>query len=205
MVQIEKFKTLEEEILQLLEKSKDTALSIEEIFGILTGKGRALILILLCLPFCQPIQIPGFSTPFGLMIAFFGLRLAFGKHLWLPERLLTKSISSQILQKICEKALHFVRTIKPWLHPRLNWVCHSMPMRVVNGLLISILGVILALPLPIPLSNLTAAWSILVISLGILEDDGLLVLLGYLVTAMTFAFFAVIGLSLEHLFLNMVR
>ena len=203
-IELEKFKTLEQEILLLQEKSKEGPMTIGEIFNILTGKGRALIVLLLSLPFCQPIQIPGFSTPFGLAIAFFGLRAAFGKHLWLPQALLTKSISTEILQKVTEKTLYVIRKIKPWLHPRLNWMCHSFPMRMVNGIVIFILGIVLALPLPIPLSNLTAAWSIFLIALGNLEDDGLLVLIGYIATLLTFIFFGIVALSLEHFFSSII-
>lgn len=195
---MEKYKTLEEELLILKEKSAESSLSIEQIIAILSGKGRVLILLFLSLPFCQPIQIPGFSTPFGLLIAFFGLRMSFGKHLWLPQSILTKSVPSETLQKITDKSLVIVRKLKPWIHPRLDWLCHSVPMHFLNGLTIFVLGILLALPLPIPLSNLTSAWSIFLISLGILEDDGVFVLVGYSLTLLTFIFFAVVVLSIGH-------
>ncbi len=202
---MKKFNTLEEEILILQEKTNGAPVSVEEIFQILSEKGWALIILLLSLPFCQPIQIPGFSTPFGLAIAFFALRLILGKDLWLPKNILAKSIPSDILGKITDKALYLIRKIKPWIHPRIDWMCHSFLMHMINALIIFIMGIILALPLPIPLSNLTAAWSIFFIALGVLEDDGVLVLVGYGVASLTFVFFAFVALSLERIlpqFLN---
>lgn len=195
-----KYPTIDEEILLLQEKSKDVAVSVEEIFQTLSGKGRSLILLFLSLPFCQPLQIPGLSTPFGLIIAFIGLRMAFGKRLWMPKWVLEQTIASDTLQKITEKTLWLVRKMRRWIHPRLTWLCHYPASQVANGLLISILGLILSLPLPIPFSNLIAAWSIFFIGLGLLEDNGVFVLIGYAISLFTFAIFIVMAISLSHIF-----
>lgn len=200
MVKIKKFRTLEEGILLLRQEAKGTPLSIAGILRILSGKGRSLILILLSLPFCQPIQIPGLSTPFGAAIAFIGLRIVFGKRIWLPQKLLVKKIPPHTFEKITDKTLSLVRKIKPWIHPRLIWMCNSPCMEKVNGLIIFILGIFLALPLPIPLSNLTAAWSIFLVALGMLEDDGVFVLIGYLLSLLTVTFFLLMGLTTKNIF-----
>jgi hypothetical protein len=192
--------TLEERILVLQTKSKTASVSIEEILHILSGKGQSLILLFLSLPFCQPLQIPGLSTPFGLAMTFIGFRMAFGKGVWLPKRLLSKTVTPHVLQKIILKTLWLVRKIKRWSHPRLTWLCDYPALHIINGLLIAILGIFLALPLPIPLSNLTAAWSIFFIGLGVLEDDGIFVLIGYLISLVTFAFFITMVLSIKLIF-----
>lgn len=192
-----KFRTLEEKILFLQQEGKNKSLSLAEILQVLSGKGQSLILILLSLPFCQPIQIPGLSTPFGLMVAFIGLRMAFGKKIWLPKKLLKKDIPKHSLNKITEKTLHLIRKMKPWIHPRFTWISRSFFMKKGNGLMIFVLGLLLALPLPIPMSNLTAAWSILLIAFGTLEDDGIFILTGYLVSLLTFVFFLMIALGIK--------
>jgi hypothetical protein len=199
MTKIKKIRTLEENLL-LLRQANGTSLTLSEILHVLSGKGRLLILLLLSLPFCQPIQIPGLSTPFGLGIAFMGLRMVFGKHIWLPKNLLSKNISKDTLSKIVDKTLVLLNKIKPWIHPRLYWLCHSSFMESVHGLTICVIGIFLALPLPIPLSNLTAAWSIFLLSLGILEDDGLFILIGYVASLITIALFMTIILTIKHLF-----
>ena len=200
MVKVKKFRTLEEVILLLQQQAKDAPLSIAEILRILSGKGRSLILILLSIPFCQPIQIPGLSTPFGVAIAFIGLRIVFGKRIWLPKKLLAKKVPSLTFEKITDKTLALVRKIKSWIHPRLIWMCHSPCMEKGNGLIIFILGIFLALPLPIPLSNLIAAWSIFLVALGMLEDDGVIVLIGYLLFLLTVMFFLLMGLTVKNIF-----
>jgi hypothetical protein len=173
-------KTLEESLALLLEKSQEKShLSIREILQALSGNGRFLALIFLSLPFCQPIQIPGVSLPFGIAIAFLGLRAAFGKRFWLPKSLLAKAVSSKTIRKIARSFLKILKKMKRLIHPRLTWVCEHRTMQVVNGLFLCVLGLFLALPLPIPFTNLVASWSIILVSLGILKRDGVCVIIGY--------------------------
>ncbi len=199
MGQIEKFRTLEESIILLQQEAKGEPISLGKILRSLSGRGRALVLILLSLPFCQPLQIPGLSLPFGLAIAFVGMRIGFGKHIWLPQKLLAKKIPPVLFQKITSKTLALVRKIKKWVRPRLTELCRPSAMRIVNGLAICLLGLVLALPLPVPFTNLTAAWAIFLISLGILEDDGALVIAGYFMTVCTILLLLVIIFALEKL------
>jgi hypothetical protein len=192
--------TLEESLLLLQKQGKDSPLTLKQILDLLSGRGRFLLLIFLSLPFCQPIQIPGFSVPFGITICLIGIRILLGKHVWLPKKVLSHQISSPLIQKITKTSLLVIKKIRPWIHPRLQFMYTSRFMQTLNGLILSLLGIILALPLPIPFSNIIAGWSIFLISLGILEDDGLLVFIGYMFTFLTAAFFAFLALSVKSLF-----
>lgn len=200
MVKISKFWSLEEGIALLKKENLKSPLTLREILRVFPGKGRSLILILLCIPFCQPIQIPGLSTPFGLLIGFLGLRILFGKHLLLPKKLLEKKISSKSFQKISDAVLKLNKKIKPWTHPRILWMSHSKFMERLNGLVILILGLFLALPLPVPLSNMSAAWSLCLVSFGMLEDDGVFILIGYIVSFLTLIFFLFMGFTLKNIY-----
>lgn len=200
-MQTEEYKSLEENLAILLEKSRTaSSLSIKEILEVISQKGRLLILILLSLPFCQPILLPGLSIPFGIAVAIIGLRIAFGKHVWLPKKILVRTIKTTTIEKIVQKALLMMKKIRPWIHPRLQWLCLHRTMQLVNGLLLFLLGVLLALPLPIPFTNITTGWSILLIGLGLLEDDGVLILIGYLITLATLALFIFLFFSVKKFF-----
>lgn len=200
MKKVNSTSTIEEDLLLLQEKSKHSPISIGEILNILSDKGQSLIILFLSLPFCQPIQIPGFSTPFGLAIAFIGLKMAFEKYAWLPKGILAKPISPHALQQITERVLWVLKKMKGWIYPRIAWICYYPGVHIVNGLLIFVLGILLALPLPTPFSNLMAAWSILLIGLGLLEDDGVFLLIGYFVSLFTFGYFAAIILLIKFIF-----
>jgi len=60
------------------------------------------------------------------------------------------------------------------------------------GLSIVIAGLGLMLPLPIPFSNSIPAWAVVLLAIGMIEKDGLCVLLGHLTAIPTWAF---IGLA----------
>jgi hypothetical protein len=192
--------TIEEDILLLQEKGKNRSISIGEILNILSEKGQSLMILFLSLPFCQPLQIPGLSIPFGLAIAFIGMKMAFGNYASLPKAILIKSITPETLQKITEKILWLLKKIKRWMSPRLTWLCYDPTIEIINGLLISILGVLLALPLPTPFSNLMVAWSILFIGLGLLKDDGVFVLIGYFLSLFTCGYFVAMIFLIKFIF-----
>ncbi len=176
-------KTLEESLTIVLDKSREGPLSVKEIFEALATKGTDVFLLFLCLPFCQPIQFPGMSTPFGIVITLIGLRMAFRKRTWIPKFFLEKKISSKIINAIVTKSLWLLKKIRRFFHPRMQWMCHP-GMRIPTGLIIFLMGLFMAIPLPIPMGNLPAAWAIAFISLGLLEHDGLFILLGYAIFAL---------------------
>ncbi len=100
---------LKESLCSLREKAKEGKVSVQKIFHTLSGRGKAFILILLAIPFCQPFQIPGSSSLFGLLVAMIGLRMAFGKRIWLPQKILKKEIDSRKIEKIIERVLHWIK------------------------------------------------------------------------------------------------
>lgn len=171
--------SIENDLESILPQLDSQVWSVEKLFHALKGKGYPFLVVLLSLPFCQPIQIPGFSTPFGIALIFVGLRMVFGKGAWWPQWILRKEISSKFLKTVVQSSLKFFKFLRPLLQPRLTWVCKN-GFYYVHGVFIVILGGFLALPLPIPFSNLFAAWALFCLGLGIIEQDGIFVCLGYL-------------------------
>lgn len=176
---------LEKSIASVLSAAKKKPITIKFLLKTLSGKGRYLLLVFLSLPFCQPIPLPGLSTLFGLAIALFGISILLGRHVWLPEKALHRTVSHSLIDKIASKALWIVKKIKPFVHQRIPLLIYHPAFRILNGLTIISLGLFLALPLPIPLTNIIPGWIIFLIALGLLEDDGLLILLGYIVLIIT--------------------
>lgn len=194
--QLPQHKTLEESLTIVLEKSREGAMSLQEILNVLSGRGMDVLLIFMSLPFCQPIQIPGTSTPFGIVIALIGLRMSIKHGVFLPKFLLDKKISPKIINTIVTKSLWLLGKIKRWIHPRMQWVCYSPVMKFTNGMIIFLAGIFLALPLPIPFANIPAAWVVFLIALGLLEDDGLLVCIAYGIMALGITALLFLGFSL---------
>lgn len=195
--------TLKDCLERLIVRSEESAsLTVGEILETLSGKNRLLLIIFLSLPFCQPLSIPGLSTPFGIVIMLLSLQYAFAKKIWLPKKILHKRMASASITKICRKSLKMMKKIRPLLHPRFGAFFKNRAMEIVNGLILCLMGLLLALPLPIPLTNLVAGWALLLIGLGLLENDGVFVLLGYLIALLTIAFFVIVLFSLEHVLIK---
>lgn len=195
-----KHQTLQGRLLRLKETAEEQpTISYRAILHTLSGKGRLLLVMILSLPFCLPL-LPGMSIPFGLIIAFIGIRSAFGKNVWLPSRLLSKKMKSSSLKKIANKTLRILKKMEGWAHPRLDWMSVHPVMRILNGITLFLLGIALALPIPIPFSNMPAAWGSFVLAFGIIEDDGVFILLGYLIFLVTVVIFTTIGMTIKAMF-----
>ena len=146
------------------------------------------MLIFFCIPFSQ---IFGLAIPFGLIIAYLGLRSAFSTKTWVPSFILKKKVPSKILKFAVSQILFFIKKIAKLSHPRLIWVCNHPVMRKINGCLVSLIGIFIAISLPIPLSSYIASAAILFIGVGLLNDDGILMFIGYPIAFFYIAFVAV--------------
>lgn len=191
------FLALLKRVLDLTEEVSQV--KIEQIFIILEKKELPALVVLFSLPFTFPLQIPGFSTPFGLLLALLGWRIAFSKPLWCPLFIRKKSFSSQNVAKLIKQTIKVVTYLQRFLKPRLCFMVDNPVFRSVNGFLIVILALILSLPLPIPLSNMLTAFPLVSLGLGLLKEDGIFVLIGYFLSLVCFAGFAALFLFGEAL------
>ena len=179
---------------RLEEKLGHRGISLGELMDALEGKGHAAILAILAMPFCLPVQIPGLSTPFGIVLIFTGLRISFGQAPWLPGWLLVRKIPPSTTESLLEGLRKLAVPAEKILHPRLSFLCRNVFLHRMHGVLIAFLAILLALPLPIPFSNLLAAIPILLMALALLEDDGFFMIAGYLAAIPCILFFGALYL-----------
>lgn len=164
-------------------------ISLRRICDILSGRGYGMLVTLFSLPFCLPVTIPGTSTLFGLLLAFLGMRVAFAKHPWWPSWILDKVVSFEGLHLVVSKMLVVANVLQKVLKPRLVVLVVHPVIHRLHGLLIFVLSLLLALPLPIPLTNILTAVPIFCLGLGLLEDDGVAVIVAYVLAFVCFAAF----------------
>lgn len=163
---------------RLLSESHGEALTLGDIERRLKGRGFALLTMLLAVPFVIP-NIPGVSVPFGLAIFLMGVRILAGRAPWLPQFVLNRSLPPAVAEKILRVLLKLANWMERLVRPRMNFVQHWPGMRNLIGFGIAAGGFVLLLPLPLPLSNTLPAISILLLAAGMMERDGVCVLLGY--------------------------
>jgi hypothetical protein len=185
---------LSEELALILREFEVETVTLREVIGLLHGRGYVLLMMLLALPFCTPVPLPGLSTPFGLIITIIGVRLAFGAKPWLPARLLDTRLPPVIFAKVFAFTRKIILGFERLLQPRLLWVTASPRLEQAHAVPVVICALMLLLPLPIPLTNIIPAWGIMLLAGGMLERDGAFILSGYVATLFTIAFFAAIAI-----------
>ncbi|MEO6848059.1 MAG: exopolysaccharide biosynthesis protein [Chthoniobacterales bacterium] len=187
---------LSEELENLLRSAKGGPLSLNEIILILHGRGLPLIICILCMPFLFPIAIPGLSIPIGIAMALCGFRIALGKAAWLPDFLLRKKISYSTLEKLVRNGCKIYRKIEGMIHPRMFFLQRWPGMVNLIGLTIAFAAILLSLPIPppFPFTNTIPALAIILLSLGLQERDGVLILCGYGLTLVAFSYVLIIVL-----------
>lgn len=194
---------LSADLAALLLSSTTHAMTVEELHAALKGRGISLLLLLLALPFCF-LPIPGLSTPFGFAIMLIGVRIAFRKTPWLPQAILRRKMSPTQLQSLLTSALRLARMMEKLVRPRLHLMHHWPGSKTLIGLSIAAAGGLLLLPLPIPFSNMIPAWAVVFLTAGMMERDGVAVLLGHAMTIAAWVFItygALLGAKgLQHLF-----
>lgn len=185
----EKPPPLSEDLRAMLAVEHEHEMTIGDIESALKKRGFAIIIMLLAIPFIIP-SIPGISVPFGIAIMLMGIRIVLGKKPWLPQKILQKKLSQKAFQNIIKTLLKTAVILEKIAKPRMHFLERWPVMKKLIGVGIASNGLFLALPLPIPFTNTLPAISILLLAAGMMEKDGLLVLLGYFSAVLAWAYLA---------------
>lgn len=172
---------------------------LSEILAATQGRGFDLLLLLIALPFLTPIPLPGLSTPFGLVVLVIGARLALGRRPWLPEKLLRRELPARFIAQVLAAASRVVRWLEVLLRPRLDFLHEQWIYRRVASTLIMLSGLLLLLPVPIPLTNSFPALTVVLLAAGAMERDGLRFLAGCAAFTATGAYFGLLAFGGAHL------
>jgi hypothetical protein len=86
------------------------------------------------------------------------------------------SVATSDLKRGLPKVLPWIRRMEAVSRPRLDFLFGSMGQRLI-GLVCTLLALVLILP--IPLGNILPATAVTVLSLALVQRDGVLALLGY--------------------------
>ncbi|WP_426416180.1 exopolysaccharide biosynthesis protein [Aestuariirhabdus sp. LZHN29] len=126
--------------------------------------------------------IPFVSTFSGLIVALIGTQLLFGfSRLYLPDRMLDHQLPAERVRSSLTVFSRKVITLEKFIRPRWHFTEAPIVDRF-NGMMIMMLGVVIALP--IPFANFGPAFVLIIMALGLLERDGVVQVL-----AAAFGFF----------------
>jgi len=170
---------------QLIANSADAKVPLGALVGTMGARAYGLFLIIGCIP-CI---VPGLAAISGPLVMWAGAQMLLGyTQPWLPRRLSERTLERAQLVR----GLDLVAPCLTWLE-RLCRPCWPQVWRlggwIFCGFLLVILG--LALALPIPLTNYVLAAPIVLIALALVERDGCMLVLGWLASILALAVVAV--------------
>jgi hypothetical protein len=158
----------------------DGEMTLGEIVHRLGRRAFGAILFLFSTPNLLPLP-PGSSTVLGAPLVLLAPQVALGVRApWLPRRLAERRFKTQVLASFAQRVLPWLERIERVSRPRLTFFFGSVGDRLI-GLVCSLLAVVLIFP--IPFGNMLPAASIGVLSLSLVQRDGILAILGYVLAA----------------------
>lgn len=174
----------------LQEEASRGDLTLRRLFDLLGEEGHAMLMLFLCLPFLQPIPMPGLSTPLGLLIAVVAVFLYLDRAPWLPKKYENLTISREVILKVSNIAEKIWLRVSKIIRTRMTIFHDNSVFRILNLFVFVGNGVLLALPLPIPFSNTFPTIAIILSAVGHLERDGLFIFLSYFWCILVAGFFS---------------
>lgn len=150
--------------------------------GLLQDLGRnafGMFLFVSVLPGFVP--IPGFAgVVSGPLVVLIGLQLIVGlRKPWVPGFIRRRGPKRSTMVRFCNRIAPWMARLEHLVRPRLQALTGNRVANVVTGTLLIGLGVLLALPLP--MTNFVFAGALLLFALALMERDGALLLVLWLV------------------------
>lgn len=146
------------------------------------SRQRLVWLALLAMPLLFPVALPGMGSAVGVFCLVIAFGLCSGRSVplpaWLGERTLSDRVQG-LLTRMLARVIHLVARLgRPrWLglsHPSARWV---------NGLMLSVAGVAMVVPVPvISFDNVLPALAMVLTAWGLRLRDGLMLLAGHVAT-----------------------
>ncbi|WP_284261168.1 exopolysaccharide biosynthesis protein [Roseicyclus amphidinii] len=166
------------------------------ILGQLRERAFGLFLLVLALPCCIPF-LYGVPQVVALPLLFVSGQVMIGRRLpWLPARLAARRVSTGSLQSLSQRAAPWLVRIEAVSRPRLAVLTHR-PLDQLVGLALVVFSASILVPLPG--TNTVPGIAVVIVAMGLLQRDGLMVILGGMLGSAWIATLIVAGATLTSL------
>jgi hypothetical protein len=174
------------DILREIAHGSTATLTIGSLSEKLGDRGFGLILLIFAIPNAIPLIIPGASTITGLPLIFLAAQLCFGRQkIWLPHFIAKREIKMVMLKKFVDIALPCLVRLEKVSKPRID-ILTTPKFERIAGIIIVVLAFLIALP--IPFGNFPLGVAITILALAITEQDGVLMIIGWISTMLALCF-----------------
>lgn len=190
------------ELRGLLTRAEGRDMRLGEIVESIPHRGHVLMIVLFSFPMSLPISPPFLGGVFGTVLTFLSFYLVMGQKPWMPHYLHHKPVKYRVLEATIAKLTWAMRYLEFVLKPRLLFMTKNERLWQIHGTFLLFMSIVLALPIPMPapFTNSVAALPIFLTSLGMLERDGRMIIIGYCSTLICITYYlALIVLGKEAL------
>lgn len=198
--------SLREQLQGLIARLPDGDVEVGPLVDELGAQGMLLLVILLTLVFLIPVSIPGVSTVFGAVIVLIGMARMAARPLWMPGPVRRRSVPAGRMRAALDTGLKWVRRLERITRPgRLASMTRGRATGLVNDAALILGALLLMAPFGfIPFSNTVPGIALMCLAIGLLQRDGMMVLLGHLMNVASIVYFAILigggGLAIRELF-----
>ena len=146
--------------------------TVDTIIKIFSQRSYGLVLFFFASLGCIPAP-PVIASIIGLPLLFFSVQMVFSDSFWLPKKLKNYPLPQTVIRKGIDMMIRILEYVEKVAHPRWSFIVLSQKWL---GILMACFSATIIVPLP--LTNLLPALGIIFISLGWLEKDGVLGMIG---------------------------
>lgn len=181
---------------QLATDATGDAVALDWLLQHLNERAFGLFLLILALPCCIPF-LYGIPQVVALPLMFVSVQILLGRRApWLPQKLAARTISKSGLSSLSQRAGPWLRRIEAFSKPRLGAFTRPPVDRLVGLALVLFSASILV---PLPGTNSVPGVAVVLIAMGLLQRDGVLVVLGSLLGTAWIGTLLVAGATLASL------
>ena len=112
------------------------SLPLGELVNRLGEQGLGLIVVVLSIPFLQPIPMFGLSTLLGLVMMVAGIAIFLDQKAWVPEKLARRPVPSSLVVAICHGGRKVFAFLEKFIRPRANFLHQGRSMKRMSGFFI---------------------------------------------------------------------
>jgi len=184
------------QVLEDLSVGDDPKLTLDEVVEAFGDRGIGALILVLALMALFPWP-PGGKAVFAAPIILLALELALQRNeVWLPKWLLKASLNREAYRKATSRLIKPIRRVENLTRPRLTALTGAIS-EVVMGIVCVFLAMIMALP--VPFGDALPGLALVFFALGIMQKDGVAVLIGAFGTLATGAYLILVWATLSEI------
>ncbi|SEM45989.1 Uncharacterized conserved protein [Pseudoxanthomonas sp. GM95] len=186
--------SLGDQLQQAIDGLPPDHLSLDALLEQFGPQGLLLLTALLTLVFLIPVSIPGVSTVFGAGILLVGISRLLRRPLWLPSTLRARQLPADKLRGALGRGMVWVARLQKVSRPhRLPALVDRRLAETLNDAGLVLGALLLMAPFGfVPFSNTLPGLALLLLAIGLMQRDGVAVLLGHLMNAVSIVYFSVL-------------